>query len=121
MIQVNLLSARRISRHVSCSFYWCTLFILMQDTRVQSSSSEQLHHTQFVVRQDLVGLAIGAQGCNISAARRIEGISSIDLNDDTCTFQIRGEVSISGFYMFILANVLWNTRHGQHLQTLSAV
>ena len=52
------------------------------------------YHTQFTVRQDLVGLAIGSQGSNITAARRIDGISSIDLDDDTRTFNIRGEVRV---------------------------
>ena len=58
-----------------------------------------------MVRHDLVGLAIGAQGVNISAARRIEGISGIDLNDDTCTFQIRGEVLIYASFVNIISVV----------------
>jgi len=66
----------------------------MQESRLQPSSPLHRHQLQFTVRQDLLGLAIGAQGANISAARRLEGVASIDLDDDTCTFHVRGEVSV---------------------------
>jgi len=65
-----------------------------QDTRLQSSAVGEQHRTQFTIRQDLVGLAIGGQGSNITAARRIDGITSVDFDDDTCTFHIRAKVII---------------------------
>ena len=70
--------------------------LCVQDTHLRSSSSVQPYHAEFTVRQDLIGLAIGAQGSNITAARRLEGVTSIDLDDDTYTFRVRGEVSLYG-------------------------
>lgn len=68
----------------------------LESTRGPSSSSSyhgyhSQHQIEFQVAPHLMGLAIGAQGSNIQNARKIEGVSAVEIEEHSCIFRIRGE------------------------------
>ena len=53
---------------------------------------ENHYQEEFLVPQDLFGLVIGVKGQNLQAARRIDGILHVQIDDGTSKVKIVGEV-----------------------------
>jgi fragile X mental retardation protein len=71
---------------------------LVQETEKVSKQLERMKCNQtskylekFNVKSDLMGLAIGAHGSNIIKAREVPGVTSIEVEDDTCTIKVFGD------------------------------
>ncbi|XP_001949559.2 fragile X mental retardation syndrome-related protein 1, partial [Acyrthosiphon pisum] len=59
-----------------------------ENSNLQFTSS---YTDEFIVCNNLIGLAIGTRGSNIKRARKIEGITNIELDKNTGVFKIYGE------------------------------
>ena len=51
-----------------------------------------VYEVRFHVPQDLVGLAIGRDGNNVNEVRRMDGIISVEYDDYSTMFSVKGEV-----------------------------
>lgn len=84
-------SIGELENRLAVSIIVSILLLLFQSTRLHPRS---LYREEFSVPRELMGLAIGTQGCNIQQAKQVQGVHSISLDEATGTFTVQGEVSL---------------------------
>jgi len=74
----------------------------LESSKLNITSSS--YTDEFNVHDDLMGLVIGTRGTNIKRARRIDGITNIELDKHTSIFKIYGDVSQFYSILVIISN-----------------
>lgn len=62
--------------------------------KYQSHEDSNIFEVRFHVPLEYVGLAIGRDGTNVNEARRFDGVVSIEFDDYSSMFSIKGRVSL---------------------------